>query len=47
MIGAEFSPEDQLSYQKEIGFYLMKQRVPRETGAHRVAPSAPVVYGYV
>ena len=23
MIGAQFCPEDQLSYQKEIGFYLM------------------------
>ncbi len=47
VIGAQFCPEDELSYQKEIGFYLMGQRVPRETGDDRVAPLSPVVYGYV
>lgn len=47
VIGAQFCPEDQLSYQKEIGFYLLGQGVPRETGADCVASSAPVMYGYV
>jgi hypothetical protein len=47
VVGAQFCPEDQLSYQKEIGFYLMGQGVPRETGVDRVAPSAPVSRGYV
>ncbi len=47
VIGAQFCPEDQLSYQKEIGFYLMGQGVPRETDAGRVDLSASVVYGYV
>ncbi len=35
VIGAEFCPEYELSYQKELGFYLMGQRVPRETHIHR------------
>jgi hypothetical protein len=47
VIGAQFCPEDQWSYQKEIGFYLMGQCVPRETDANRVAPAASVAYGYV
>ncbi|ETX08314.1 hypothetical protein [Candidatus Entotheonella palauensis] len=47
VIGATFCPEDQLSYQKEIGFYLMGQQVPRETVAHQTHSAEPVVYGYV
>ncbi len=31
VIRAQFCPEDELSYQKELGFYLMGQRASRET----------------
>ncbi len=47
VIGVAFCADDQLSYQKEIGFYLMGPHVPRETQANREAPSASIVYGYV
>ncbi len=31
ILRTQFCPEDELSYQKELGFYLMGQRVSRET----------------